>query len=168
MQLCMVDIASCNHCSQLIFHNSRTLRHVCMYVCMHATIVWMCASQNIVVGEETADGRRQTAEGRGRLTLLLASILAPLSRSTFATATWPFIAEQIRAVWPSYQRQTHTVRERPRDDTTHHPQTLMQRDMADMDTQTCNSGLHSALLYVCMHNTHYRWSTSIIVRLWIY
>ena len=54
------------------------------------------------------------------------------------------------------ETDTHSERERPRDDTAHHPQTLMQRDMAYMDTQTCNSGLHSALLHVCMHNTHYR------------
>jgi hypothetical protein len=115
--------------SYLIY--SRTLIHPCMYI-------WMCGRQYMVVVEERWQGQE-----RGRLTLFLASRSAPLSRSTFATSAWPSIAEMIRAVKSYYQRQTNTVKEihLAMDDTTHHSQTYMQRDMAYMDTQTCNCGL---------------------------
>ena len=51
------------------------------------------------------------------------------------------------------ETDTHSERERhlAMDDTTHHSQTHMQRDMAYMDTQTDNSGLYSASLHVCMY-----------------
>ncbi len=109
----------------------------------------MCGCQYMVVVVVVEERGRE----RGRLTLFLASRLAPLSRSTFATSAWPYRAERWRAVLSPYQRQTHTVRERhlAMDDTTHHSQTHMQRDMAYMDRQTCNSGLYSALLHVCMY-----------------
>ena len=127
--ICLLDdIASIKYLKPI--HISYIAAHPYIHVCMNATI-WMCGSQYMVVVEERG-------QGRGRLTLSLASRLAPLSRSTFTTSIWPYQAEQWRAVQSYYQRQTHTVRERhlAMDDTTHHSQTHMQRDMAYTDTQT--------------------------------
>ena len=101
---------------------------------VYATI-WMCGSQYMVVVEERG-------QGRGRLTVVLASRLDPLSRSTFTTSTWPNKAEWWRAVSSSYQRQTHTVRERHLGMIlTHHSQTHAEGQYAHAYTQ-----LHSHLL----------------------
>ena len=64
MHSCLVDIASSNHCSQLIFHHSRTLRHVCMYVCR--PLLCECVLVRISwwgKRRQTADGRRQRDGG---------------------------------------------------------------------------------------------------------
>ncbi len=125
--------------SYLIY--SRTLIHPCMYI-------WMCGRQYMVVVEERGQGQE-----RGRLTLFLASRWAPLSRSTFATSAWPLWADQMRAVLSHYQRQTHTVRERhlAMDDTTHHSQAHMQRDMAYTDTRLYSASLCMYYVHVCMY-----------------
>ena len=56
------------------------------------------------------------------------------------------------------ETDTHSERERhlAMDDTTHHSQTHMQRDMANMDTQTCNSGLYIVHSDLTMHYTMQR------------
>ncbi len=85
----------------IFIYTSCTLIYTCVYYCMYATI-WMCGRQ---------------------YTLSAASRLAPLSRSIFATSTWPLQADQMRAVQSPYQRQTHKVRETPRDGWYHPPLT---------------------------------------------
>ena len=125
--ICLLDDIVIKLFCIIFIYTSRTLIYICIYYCMYATI-WICGRQ---------------------YTLSAASRLAPLSRSIFATSTWPLQADQMRAVQSSYQRQTHTVRERhlAMDDTTHHSQTHMQRNIAYMGTQTCNSGLYCAFRF---------------------
>ena len=91
---------------------------------------------------------------RGLLTSSLASMLAPRSHRACTTARWPLAADQVRAVPPPYQRQTHRQtqweRERPG-----------EQDNTDKDTDT-RTEIHT-YIHTHIHRHAMRYAMQSIV-----
>jgi hypothetical protein len=119
--------------------------------------MYECNYMNVWLSVYGGGGREGTGTGTGEAYLGLSFQVGSFVQEHLHHFQMTITSGVVKSsLTPLSETDTHSERERhlAMDDTTHHSQTHMQRDMAYTDTQTCNSGLYSASLHVSIHNTY--------------